>query len=185
MLVDDEVERLRFLANLVNAIDDPQGRVLVLITLRADAVFTSPSSTARSRNFSVRASCTCFPSRPTSSKRLRSNPPRQRGVTCEPALLAELLTDVIGEPGALPVFQYALTELFDRREGHGLTLATYRSMGGARGVLSRPADDLYHRMTLDQQEAARQLFLRLVTITEHERMGSPASASIGDPRDRR
>ena len=36
-LVADEDERQRFLANLVAAIDDPQGRVLVVITLRADA----------------------------------------------------------------------------------------------------------------------------------------------------
>ena len=55
-----------------------------------------------------------------------------RGVAFEPALLAELLADVIGEPGALPIFQYALTELFDRREGDRLTVEPYRAMGGVR-----------------------------------------------------
>ncbi len=36
-LVADEGERQRFLANLIAAIDDPRGRVLTVITLRADA----------------------------------------------------------------------------------------------------------------------------------------------------
>ncbi len=108
-------------------------------------------------------------------------PAAARGVTLEPALLAELLADVIGEPGALPTFQYALTELFDRRDGDVLTATSYRAMGGARGVLSRRADDLFHGLTLDEQEAARQLFLRLVTITEHDdwvRRRVPASEIV-------
>ena len=49
------------------------------------------------------------------------------------------------------------------------------------GRSSRRADDLYHRLTLDEQEAARQLFLRLVTITEHDEWGRrrvPASEIV-------
>ena len=121
---------------------------------------------------------------PLTSDELESaaqEPAARSGVTLEPALLAELLADVIGEPGALPIFQYALTELFDRREGDVLTAAAYRAMGGVRGALSRRADDLYHRLTLDEQEAARQLFLRLVTITEHDDWGRrrvPASEIV-------
>ncbi|MEY2401601.1 MAG: basic rane protein [Ilumatobacteraceae bacterium] len=62
-----------------------------------------------------------------------------------------------------------------------LTVAAYRAMGGVRGALSRRADDLYHRLTLDQQQAARQLFLRLVTITDHDDWGRrrvPASEIV-------
>jgi basic membrane protein A len=108
-------------------------------------------------------------------------PAVRSGVSLEPALLAALLADVIGEPGALPIFQYALTELFDRRNGNTLTIASYRAMGGVRGALSRRADDLYHRLTADEQEAARQLLLRLVTITEHDDWGRrrvPASEIV-------
>ncbi len=65
------------------------------------------------------------------------------------------LSDVLGEPGALPIFQYALTELFDGRDDDRLTVASYRAMGGAHAVLSRRADDLYHSMTLEEQDATR------------------------------
>jgi basic membrane lipoprotein Med (substrate-binding protein (PBP1-ABC) superfamily)/DNA-binding SARP family transcriptional activator len=179
-LVEDEAERRRFLVNLVAAIDDPHARLVVVLTLRADS-YHRP---LEYRELAARLSPSVVNVLPLTSDELESaaqEPAARSGVRLEPALLAELLADVIGEPGALPLFQYALTELFDRREGDVLTVAAYRAMGGVRGALSRRADDLYHRLTLDEQEAARQLFLRLVSITEHENWGRrrvPASEIV-------
>ena len=179
-LVGDETERQRFLANLVAALAEPGGRLLVLLTLRADS-YHHPLAHAE---FAAILGPSVINVAPLTSDELEAAaraPAAARGVTLEPALLAELLADVIGEPGALPTFQYALTELFDRRDGDVLTATSYRAMGGARGVLSRRADDLFHGLTLDEQEAARQLFLRLVTITEHDdwvRRRVPASEIV-------
>ena len=179
-LVDDEAERRRFLVNLVAAIDDPHGRVVVVLTLRADS-YHRPLGYV---DFAARLGPSVVNVLPLTSDELEAaaqEPAARNGVTLEPALLAELLADVIGEPGALPIFQYALTELFDRRDGDVLTVAAYRAMGGVRGALSRRADDLYHRLTLDEQEATRQLFLRLVSITEHDDWGRrrvPASEIV-------
>ena len=114
-LVDDEAERRRFLANLVAAVDDPQGRVLVVLTLRADS-YHRPLAYGE---FAARLGPGVINVLPLTTDELEEaaqEPAARRGVTFEPALLAELLTDVIGEPGALPMFQYALTELFDRRD---------------------------------------------------------------------
>ena len=47
-LVEDETERRRFLANLVAALDDPHGRVVVIVTLRADS-YHRPLGYAESR----------------------------------------------------------------------------------------------------------------------------------------
>jgi len=166
-LVADEGERQRFLASLVAAVDDPQGRVLTVLTLRADAYHRPLAYGA----FAERLGPGVVNVLPLTTDELEEaavEPASRRGVTCEPALLAELLSDVLGEPGALPIFQYALTELFDRREDDRLSVASYRAMGGAHAVLSRRADDLYHSMTLEEQDATRQLFLRLVSITEQE-----------------
>ncbi len=179
-LVDDETERRRFLANLVAALDDPHARVVVILTLRADS-YHRPLGYAE---FASRLASNVVNVLPLTSDELEAaaqEPTVRSGVSLEPALLAELLADVIGEPGALPIFQYAITELFDRRNGNTLTVASYRAMGGVRGALSRRADDLYHRLTVDEQEATRQLFLRLVTITEHDDWGRrrvPASEIV-------
>ena len=99
----------------------------------------------------------------------------------EPALLAALLTDVVGQPGALPLFQYTLTELFDRRVGDILTLDSYRVMDGVPGALTRRADDLYAQLDPEQEAAAKQLFLRLVTIADSDEWGRrrvPASEIV-------
>ena len=98
-------------------------------------------------------------------------PAEEVGVTLEPALVAALVTDVVGQPGGLPLFQYALTELFDRRSENTLTLDAYQSMDGVRGALSRRADDLYTGLDPEQQAAAKQLFLRLVTIADGDEWG--------------
>ena len=131
-LVDDEAERRRFLDNLVAAVDDPQGRVLVVITLRPTVPPPARLRRVRRPPRARRGQRPATHDRRARGGRRRSPRPH-RGVTFEPALLAELLTDVLGEPGALPVFQYALTELFERRTGNQLTLDAYRSLGGVRG----------------------------------------------------
>ncbi len=56
-------------------------------------------------------------------------PAEEQGIAFEPALLGQLIADVGNQPGSLPLFQYALTELFDRRTGDTLTAASYRAMG--------------------------------------------------------
>src|SRR5690606_3205455 len=56
------------------------------------------------------------------------------------ALLAELSGAVAGEPGALPVLQFTLAELWTRRDGDRITRAALDQIGGVDGALARPAD---------------------------------------------
>ena len=170
LLVADEAVRRRFLANLVTAIDDAHGRSTIVLTLRADC-YHRPLDHAE---FAARLGSSIVnvvALAPDELEAAAEGPAASRGATLEPTLVAELLTDVIGEPGALPIFQYALTELYDHRDGDVLTVAAYRAMGGVRGALSRRADDLYEALSADQRAASRQLFLRLVTIGEHDDWG--------------
>ncbi|MCZ7546753.1 MAG: hypothetical protein M5R40_25970 [Anaerolineae bacterium] len=91
---------------------------------------------------------------------------RRAGVALEPGLTTAILDDVSTQPGALPLLQYALTDLFEHRQGGTLTLAAYRALGGVRGALARRAEALYAGLEAAGQEAARQLFLRLLTLGE-------------------
>lgn len=166
-LVDDEDVRRRFLSNLVVALDDPHGRLAVVLTLRADFygdTLQHPEFGARIGDGVVNVT----PLTPEELEAAATEPASRAGMSFEPALLGQLLSDVSSRPGALPLFQYTLTELFDRRAGDTLLGATYRSMGGVQGALSRHAADLYGQLTPQQQAAARQLFLRLVAVTEHD-----------------
>ncbi|HEX2782898.1 MAG TPA: BMP family ABC transporter substrate-binding protein, partial [Ilumatobacteraceae bacterium] len=80
----------------------------------------------------------------------------------EPHLLAELVADTATQAGALPLVQYALTELFERRTDARLTLRDYRGLGGLPGLLSRQADAVFQQLDEAEQLVAVQVFLRLV-----------------------
>ena len=60
-----------------------------------------------------------------------------------------MIADVAHQPGALPLLQYALTELFERRDEDRLTLAAYQELGGITGALSARAERIFEAM--DQQ----------------------------------
>ncbi len=179
-LVQSDAVRRRFLDQLVAAIDDPYGRVLVVVTLRAD-FYRRPLEHAEFATRMSEGVVNVVPFTPDELEAAALEPATRCGSTLEPALLAALVADVIGQPGALPVFQYTLTELFDRRVGAVLTFDAYRRMGGVRGSLTRNAEELYEQLDGDEQITAKQLLLRLVAVTEHgewSRRRVPASVLV-------
>lgn len=182
-LVDDVGTRDRFLANLVAAVDEPHGRITVVVTLRAD-FYGRPLAHPE---FGARLGSGVVNVTPLTAEELEEaamRPAEQQGVVLEPALLGQLIADVGGQPGSLPLFQYALTELFDRRVGDTLTAASYRAMGGLEGALRRRASELFDELDAEQQRAARQLFLRLIVVSADDqrsrrRVAAREIASIG------
>src|SRR5260221_2615290 len=95
-------------------------------------------------------------------ERAIERPAEQVGVSFEPGLVASIVSEVNYQPGALPLLQYALTELFERRQGRLLTHEAYRAIGGTVGALARRADEVYEGLDVEEHELARQIFLRLV-----------------------
>ncbi len=164
-LVEDEAIREQFLNSLVTAVLDERSRVRVIITLRADFYdrplqYVDFGDLLRQRTVSV------LPMTPDELEQAISQPAEQIGVALEPGLAATIIRDVGDQPGTLPLLQYALTELFERRDGRMLTLAAYDESGGVTGALARRADEIYDGLDASGQEASRQLFLRLVTLGE-------------------
>ncbi len=82
----------------------------------------------------------------------------------EPGLVSEIVAHVRDQPGALPLLQYALTELFVARTSDTLTREGYVATGGVVGALGRRAEDLYTRLRPSAQAACRHVFLRLVGV---------------------
>src|SRR5262245_35485737 len=86
------------------------------------------------------------------------------GVRFEPGLVTQIVAELHDQPGALPLLQYALTELFAARSSDLLTLEGYRATGGVVGALGRRAEELYARFDAPSRHACRHVFLRLVTV---------------------
>jgi WD40 repeat protein len=164
-LVADEGIRTHFLESLEAAVTDPNGRLRVVVTLRADfydrpLLYRGFAELLRSRVEVV------VPLSPDELERAIAGPAKRVDVRLEPGLVAQMLADVANEPGALPLLEYALTELFERREGNVLTVNAYREIGGVSGALGRRAEELFDGLDAQGREAARQLFLRLVSLGE-------------------
>ena len=88
------------------------------------------------------------------------------GVAIEADLLAQLVSDVSEQPGTLPLLQFALTELFERRENRTLTQESYQAIGGVFGAIAQRAEEIFQELDSQGREIARQLFLRLVSLGE-------------------
>jgi basic membrane lipoprotein Med (substrate-binding protein (PBP1-ABC) superfamily)/DNA-binding SARP family transcriptional activator len=165
-LVADHALQRRFLDAIDQALDEHGARLRVVVAMRAD-LFDRPLAHPDFGRRFVAGTVAVLPLTPEQLEAAAVGPAERAGLTVEPALLAALIADLADQPGALPLFQYALTELVERRGGSTLTLEAYRAFGGIDGAVSRRAEEVYARLTRDEQAVARQLFLRLVHPGEH------------------
>jgi WD40 repeat protein len=164
-MVDNERERAQFLELLRVAVTAPGTRLRVIITLRAD--FTDrPLQYVEFGHLIRRRTEFVLPLSADEIERAITGPAGRVGLQVDTDLIAAVVADVREEPGALPLLQYVLTEVFERRDGRRLTLAAYQDSGGVMGALGRRAEEVYVSLEPAQQAIARQVFLRMVTLGE-------------------
>jgi DNA-binding SARP family transcriptional activator/WD40 repeat protein len=160
-----EEEGELLLDGLVEAISDDRSRIRVIVTIRAD-FYDRP---LRHRDFGTLLqdnTVNVLPMAPGELEAAITGPAAGIGVRFEPGLSDAIISDVGENAAMLPLMQYALTELYDRREGAQLTLAQYREIGGVTGALARRAEELYQQSEPEGQAAIHRLFARLVTPGE-------------------
>ncbi|GAA2513349.1 serine protease [Winogradskya humida] len=83
-------------------------------------------------------------------------------VTYEKGLVERILEDVELAAGALPLLQFTLTELWERRTGGLLTHAAYDELGGVRGALAGYADSVWDSLAPAAQHAGERLLVQLL-----------------------
>ncbi len=186
-LVDDEETRKHFMDSLIVAVTDPRSRIRVIATLRAD-FYDRPLQYNRFGELMRARTEIVLPLSAEELERAITGPAKRVGLHIEDPLVTAIVADVNEQPGALPLLQYALTELFERRDGPVLSLEIYNEINGTFGALARRADELYDGLTEEAQEATRQMFLRLVTLGEgtedtRRRVRLAELNSIGDDPD--
>src|SRR4029450_2646230 len=134
-LVDDEDERLHVLECLRTAVTGPESRVRLITTLRAD-FFDQPLSVRGFGEVLAERTEALTPLSPEERERAIVAPADRAGLVVEPRLVAAMIAEVVDRPGTLPLLQYALTELAERRDDGTLTLAGYRRIGGVSRALA-------------------------------------------------
>ncbi|MCB9522462.1 MAG: protein kinase [Myxococcales bacterium] len=85
--------------------------------------------------------------------------------------------------GALPLLQFALAELWNRRDegSRSIPADALEAIGGVAGALSRHADQVLKRMTPAQQQLARRVLVRLVTVENTRARQTAEDLGAADP----
>ncbi len=96
-------------------------------------------------------------------------PAEMTGLTVPDALTEVLLDAAVGQPGDLPLLEFALQQLWFERERTGsgaLSLDAYRAMGGLEKAIVTRAETVYARLKPQEQEAVPGVFAALVQVGE-------------------
>ncbi len=98
-------------------------------------------------------------------RRALVEPARAEGYAFEEGLVEDMLADVQGERGALPLlaFTVALLWMERDRERRLLTRASYDAAGGVAGALARHAEETLERIGAGREAKVREVFRNLVT----------------------
>ena len=179
--IADDIQRRRFIGALAGALERNEGRLVVVVSLRAD-FYDRPLLHPELAELFAAGVINVVPMTPAELEEAITAPAKASGVGVESGLLADLVSEVADRPGALPMLQFALSEMFDQRIADDLTLVGYRTLGGLTGILSRRADEVFATLEPAVQEAAEQVFLRLVLI-DRDGMESRRRVAVAELAD--
>jgi WD40 repeat protein/energy-coupling factor transporter ATP-binding protein EcfA2 len=111
-----------------------------------------------------------------------TEPAKLQGYQLETGLLGAILKEISQEKECLPLLQFALLALWEKRDRtrHLLTLEQYEKLGGLTGALNQHAEQVYHYRDYDEEMPAnrrdepekdwiRRIFLRLVITGQQEK----------------
>jgi len=163
-LTTNEEERQQFIDLLVTACTQPGGPLIVILTLRAD-FYDRPMQYPALYALIEQHQVAMLPMTQNDLRAVITQPAMLPDVqlTFEGSLVGDLLFDVQGQIGALPLLQFTLDQLFRQRAGHLLALQAYHDIGGVKGALSRHAEQTYEDLLSPEHRTnARTLFLRLI-----------------------
>lgn len=142
----DEAERKRFIELITQVGSSTDSRLAIVLTMRAD--FLEPCLHYPSLTRLIQTQAIYMP--PLVGADLEeaiTKPAKIQGYRFEDGLLGAILRDVRQEQGILPLLEFALTELWERRDQQNrqLTLAQYQdaTFGGVIGALDRHSDKVY------------------------------------------
>ena len=160
-LCHDDKERDAFIDNLLAVVNAREARHVVILTMRVDyesylnkvPLFQSLYEQGLVRVTAMNAS---------ELHAAIEEPAQAIGLKFEDGLIEALVREIVGEPAALPLLQFALLQLWDDRERNRITWEAYRRLGGVMEALAYTADTLFNNLLPEEQVTAKRILLRLV-----------------------
>ncbi len=107
-------------------------------------------------------------------------PAAKHGVVFEEGLVEQIIKEVEGQKGYLPLLQYTLNLLWQSEcrtigadgrpeiEDRTLNKTTYAALEGVRGALQKQVNEIYQNLNQEEQSATKQIFVKLVNIVDSD-----------------
>jgi Caspase domain/Pentapeptide repeats (8 copies) len=153
-------------SQFIQALMAESDRMVVVVTLRAD--FVEACLTHQKLTEAIQADAVWLGAMAREHLELAIEQPAiAQGATLQPKLLAQILQDVESEENCLPLLEFALMQLWERKSEQTLTLDAYRQLGGVAGALNAHAEAVYKQLaTQKREEWVQRVMLRLVRTGE-------------------
>ncbi len=171
-----------FLDALSVAVEDPISPLRLVATLRAD-YYDRPLEHPAFAPILKESAVDVTPLAPDELERAIVEPARRVGVEFESGLVPRIAAETVRQPSPLPMLQYMLGELFDRRTGNRMTVADYAQLGGLSGALAARAEAVFASGTAPQRAATRRVLGRMTDPSATDLRRRVRVADLGDDPD--
>lgn len=187
-LCDSPEERHAFLTCIAQIVGAEVPRHVVIMTVRSDFIDRFKQDEIIGPLWSQAEHRICS----LSDEELREaieRPASQVGLRVDREVVERIVQDLRDEPAGLPLLQFTLLRLWEKRDRDRITLEAYEAIGGARRALEQTAAALYGDLLTEDQECVRRILLALLQPGEgieatRRRVSMEALYYLGDPRDR-
>lgn len=175
-LCEDEAQRQDFIRQMASLVKTPDCLTRVIVAIRGDFLDRCAfyPETADLINEARPTTYVVPPLSPAELEAAIERPALSHGVAFDPGLVSQMVADVIDRPGALPLLQYALKELWRvcitdlPTAPPRLTWQGYQQIDGVSGALNQRASDLYRHFSPNDRTFIRRLFMELVQFGEEQ-----------------
>jgi len=164
---DKEKERQQFFEYLMSAVKNLGDKLCLVLVMRDD--FQHKCAEQKYAGIATKIDENLVRVKQMTQEELReaiTRPAKRVGLEVERELVAQIVDDVAGSPGDLPLLQYTLTELWQYKTLNRLVLSEYTQLGGVKKALENHANTVYEKLSVEKQKVAQRIFLELTRLGE-------------------
>ena len=173
-------KRNNFIESLVRVANSGDNSVKIMLAMRADFLeqlssYPALGAIANENNIHLVTDM-----HPDELRQAIEQPAAKHGVVLEEGLVEQIIKEVEGQKGYLPLLQYTLDLLWQTEcrtiaadgrlniEDRTLNKTSYAALEGVRGALQKRVNEIYSNLNQDEQSATKQIFVKLVNIVDTE-----------------
>ncbi|MGI0485232.1 ATP-binding protein [Pantanalinema rosaneae CENA516] len=177
-LCEDADKRKNFISGLVQVAQSGDSSVKIVLAMRSDfleqfSFYPNLGAIANQNNLHLVTEMY-----PDELRQAIEQPAARHGVVFEEGLIEQIIKEVEGQKGYLPLLQYTLNLLWESEcqslDDHGLpnivgrtlTRKSYTALEGVRGALQKRVNEIYSQLKQEEQTTTKQIFLKLVNIVD-------------------